>query len=129
MEHHILQLEKKYWAAMESHDYDTVKSLTRFPCIVAGQDGVRSVDEPTFKKMFDAGEGKQMKVLNISNEAIQVMNDTAVIAYLIGIAYAAEGQEASDTCACTSTWVKENDQWVCSMHTESQLKKQREHST
>lgn len=108
---------------MENHDFETVKSLTRFPCITAGKDGVRSVDAASFKKMFESGEGRQMKVLNISNDEIQVINDTAIIAYLISLEFNVDGRKSSFDCACTSTWVKENNNWVCAMHTESDLKK------
>ncbi|MDR6782009.1 ketosteroid isomerase-like protein [Pedobacter africanus] len=124
MKNQILDLEKKYWKAMETHDFDTVKSLTRFPCIVAGKNGVRSVDEDSFKKMFDSAEGNQLKVLNISETESEIIGeDSAVIAYLIELAYSADGQKSSEKCACTSTWVKEQDSWVCAMHTESELKK------
>lgn len=123
MENQILELEKKYWQAMEAHDFDTVKSLTHFPCIVAGKDGVRSVDEPTFKKMFDSGEGRQIKVLDISGSESQIIGENcAIIAYLIQLEYGPQDQKSSDKCACTSTWVKANGNWTCAMHTESELK-------
>jgi len=121
MENQMLDLEKKYWKAMESRDFDTLKILTHFPCIVAGKDGVRSVDEATFKKMFESGEGRQLKVLNISEAETQTIGDSAIIAYLIELEYTMEGQQSSGKCACTSTWVKNNNNWVCAMHTESDL--------
>ncbi|WP_316811665.1 nuclear transport factor 2 family protein [Pedobacter heparinus] len=124
MENQILELEKKYWKAMETRDFDMVKNLTRFPCIVAGKDGIRSVDEPSFKKMFDSGQGSQLKVLDISEVESEIIGeDSAVIAYLIELNYGADGQKASGKCACTSTWVKENENWICAMHTESDLRK------
>jgi len=83
MENQILELEKKNGSAMESHDFNTVKSLTHFPCITANKNGVRSVDETTFKKMFDSTKEHQTKVLNITGEEIQIMNDNAIIAYPI----------------------------------------------
>ena len=119
MNSEILGLEKKYWDGMSQHDYETVKSLTKFPCIVAGKNGVMSVDEPAFKKMFDQGAGKTMKVNSISEEQVQAGQDHAVIAYLIESDY--DGNVMK--CACTSTWVKENGQWLCLMHTESDLEK------
>ncbi len=122
MEDDILQLEKKYWAAMESRDYETVKSLTRFPCIIAGEHGVQSVGEAEFKNMFDSGEGRALKVLAISNVVTQVLNDTALMAYHIQLSYAVDGQESSGNCACASTWLRENGRWVCSLHTESKMK-------
>jgi len=124
MENQILELEKKYWKAMETRDFDTVKSLTRFPCIVAGKDGIRSVNESSFKEMFDSGQGSQLKVLDISKAETQIIGeDSAVIAYLIELSYGADDQKSSGKCACTSTWVKENKNWVCAMHTESDLRK------
>jgi hypothetical protein len=121
MEDQILELEKKYWSAMEAHDYQAVKNLTRFPCIVAGKDGVRSVDEAAFKKMFDSGAGVQWKALDISGQQVQNLNDhTAIIAYQLTV------QKDEDTpmpCVCSSTWVKENENWVCAMHTECALER------
>ena len=123
METEILELEKKYWQAMEDHDFETVKKLTRFPCIVAGKNGVQSVDETSFKNMFESGANAKIKVLNISNvESQAVSKRSAVIAYLIelGTAYDVQGGP-SMKCACTSTWTKEDDEWVCALHTESEL--------
>ncbi|GAB3422582.1 nuclear transport factor 2 family protein [Niabella aquatica] len=121
METNILDLEKKYWQAMESRDFETVKSLTRFPCITAGRDGVKNVDADTFKKMFDAGKSRQMKVLDISKEEIQVINDAAIIAYHIQLEFNVDGQPSFFECVCTSTWVNANNDWLCAMHTESDL--------
>lgn len=123
MEKEILELEKKYWSAMESHDYETVNSLTRFPCIIAGESGVQSVDEASFKKMFDSGEGSKIKVVGISHAIIQVIENTALIAYQIEFAHPADGKPSSSTCACSSTWLKENGRWLCCLHTEAEIKK------
>lgn len=119
METQIIELEKKYWQGMENKDYETVKNLTRFPCIVAGKTGVRSVDEPTFKKMFESGAGAKYKVMGITGvESQTIADNTAIIAYLIEI-----GTGANDPmkCACTSTWIRENDTWLCALHTEAEL--------
>ena len=120
MKTNILELEKKYWQGMEDKDYETVRSLTRFPCIVAGKNGVQSVDEASFKAMFEKGLGAKYEVVNFEGEEIQSIGDNcAVIAYRIDIARDNESEPLH--CACTSTWAKENDGWVCVMHTESEL--------
>lgn len=120
METQIVELEKKYWHGMESHDYATVKNLTHFPCIIAGKNGVQSVDETTFKKMFDSGEGKKLRILNFSDIETQPISENgAVIAYTIELESGAD--KPSMKCACTSTWLKENDNWICALHTESEL--------
>ena len=77
METEILALEKRYWQAMEHHDFETVKKLTRFPCIVAGKNGVQSVDETSFKNMFESGANAKIKVLNISNVESQAVSKKA----------------------------------------------------
>ena len=122
METQIIELEKKYWQGMENHDYETVKKLTRFPCIIAGKNGVHSVDEANFKKMFDSGDGDKIKVLNFSDVQTQlVAENTAVIAYLIELGILGDVQNAPAKCASTSTWIKENNNWTCLLHTEAEL--------
>ena len=119
-----LEFEKQYWKALEQHDIDTVKNLTRFPCIVTGKTGVRKVDETEFHKNFESSKNMQMKVLDISDIKSQAINETtAVIAYIVQLEYVVDGQASAFRCACASTWVKENDQWLCAMHTESDLEK------
>jgi len=124
MERQIIELEKKYWQGMENHDYETVKNLTRFPCIVAGKTGIRSVDEANFKKMFESGDGDKIKVLNFSDVETQLIGENgAVIAYQIELGIVDDKQKPMK-CACTSTWVKENNNWVCVLHTETELSQQ-----
>ncbi|MCD2422102.1 nuclear transport factor 2 family protein [Niabella pedocola] len=125
MEKQLLELEKKYWKAMEDHDFKTVENLTRFPCIVAGRTGVRTMHAAEFQQMFESGAGRQLKVLDISGAQSQVINeDTAIIAYRIGFEYITGENRSSFRCVCASTWVKENDNWVCALHTETDLNEQ-----
>ena len=125
MDTQIVDLEKKYWQGMENHDYETVKSLTRFPCLVASKNGVRNVDEASFKKMFESGDGDKIKVLNFSDIETQSIGENgAVIAYLIELEMVNGIQKGPMKCACTSTWIKENGKWVCALHTESELSEQ-----
>lgn len=125
METQIIELEKKYWQGMENHEYETVKKLTRFPCIIAGKSGVQSVDEANFKRMFESGDGDKIKALDFSDIKTQLLaENTAVIAYTIELEIVHDKQKASLKCACTSTWIKENNNWVCVLHTETELSQQ-----
>lgn len=104
METQIIELEKKYWHGMENHDYETVKNLTGFPCIIAGKNGVQTVNEAKFKKMFESGDGDKIQVLNFSDiEAQLVAENTAIIAYVIALGIADNKQKAPMKCVCTST--------------------------
>lgn len=116
MKDNIIDLEKKYWDAMANKDFETVKSLTKFPCIVAGRNGVMSVDASAYEKMFNSNN-RSMEVKSISDEQVQTGEDHAMLAYLIELSY----DGVSMKCACTSTWIKENNDWKCAMHTESDL--------
>jgi hypothetical protein len=124
MENQIIELEKKYWEAMQTHNYETVKSLTHFPCIVAGRNGVKSVDEINFKKMFESGKDKKMRVLSFSGFETQKLNENTIITgYEMELEYPADENSTVAKCACSSTWVKENENWVCALHSETELKK------
>lgn len=122
MKNEILELEKKYWAGMAGNDYETVKGLTKFPCIVAGKQGIMSVDEPSYKKMFEQGSGRKMRVVRISDEQIETGNDHALVAYLIELDYNGKSMK----CACTSTWLKDGEKWLCAMHTETDLEQKKD---
>lgn len=123
MEKQIIELEKKYWQGMENHDYEAVKKLTHFPCIIASKNGVQSVDEATFKKMFDSGKGDKIKVVSITNFESQIIGESAVIAYIIELGIIDKENNPPVKCACTSTWIKENNNWLCALHTEAGLSK------
>lgn len=123
METEIFELEKKYWQGMENHEYETVKNLTYFPCLIAGKNGVHEVDEPNFKKMFESGEGDKIKVLNFSDVKSQLFSGAkGIIAYIIE--FLDVKQNKSMKCACTSTLIKENNNWICALHTETELSAQ-----
>lgn len=119
MKNEIIELEKQYWNGMSQHDYETVRGLTKFPCIVAGKNGVMTVDEPSYKKMFEQVKDRKLTVKSISEEQVQTGNDHALIAYLVQVDYNGETMD----CACTSTWVKEGGKWLCAMHSESDLER------
>ncbi|CAM3549574.1 DUF4440 domain-containing protein [Flavobacterium chungbukense] len=120
METDIFELEKKYWQGMENHKYETVKNLTSFPCIIAGKNGVHEVDETNFKKMFESGDGDKIKVLGFSDVKSQLfMGTTGIIAYIIELQDTKQNKTMK--CACTSTWIQENNNWTCALHTEAEL--------
>lgn len=120
MKTQVIELEKEYWQGMESHDYETVRKLTHFPCIIAGKSGVQSVDEASFKRMFESGGENKIKVRSISDIESQIIGeDTAVVAYVIELGKA-DSEEASK-CACTSTWIRTDGKWACALHTETAL--------
>ena len=51
----LLDLEMQFWKSMKDKDVDTALRLTYEPCIVAGAQGVASIDKQTFAKMMATG--------------------------------------------------------------------------
>ena len=123
MEDQILDLETKYWHGMANHDYETVKSLTYFPCTTISKQGVKSIDEPTFKQMFEQGEGMKMSIKGITEAVIEMFSKSfATIGYIVEIETDNNGEKTSSKCACSSAWIQENGVWKCQLHSESDLK-------
>ncbi|MEN2487989.1 DUF4440 domain-containing protein [Flavobacterium sp. B11] len=124
MEGQIIELEKKYWHGVENNNYETVRNLTLFPCIVAGKNGIQSISEADFKNMFDSGQTNKIKVLNIYDVKEKLIaENTAVIGYRLDFEIADQNPKMPIKCVCTSTWIKENNKWGCVMHTETELEK------
>ncbi|MNR48510.1 hypothetical protein D3C85_1677550 [compost metagenome] len=74
--------------------------------------------------MFESADGNKIKVLNISDVETQLLTEnTAITAYQIELEMADDKQK-SLKCVCTSTWIKENNNWVCALHTETELSQQ-----
>lgn len=120
MENELQWAEEQYWSGMVAHNFEQVKGLTQFPCLIAGSNGLRSVDETSFKKMFDSHKGIQMKASDLSNVQSRMLNGhIGVIMYEIELGYDGE----SRLCVCTSTWQKTGDKWKCVMHSETPLQK------
>ncbi|MFZ4263317.1 nuclear transport factor 2 family protein [Sphingobacterium sp. HJSM2_6] len=114
-------LEKSYWDAMETHNLERIMKLTYFPCIIAGKNGVKQINEDTFIDMFQAAESMPMQVLSISQVSSEVIGSTGVIAYLIEAVHHMDGKKILTKAACSSTWVLIADEWKCLLHTDADL--------
>jgi ketosteroid isomerase-like protein len=118
----LFALEKKYWTAMIEHDLQTAVSLTDFPCVVAGPQGARSVDRDEFEQMFNSHEHSIRDVDFQGEPEVRMVNPgTAVIAYKVRTTISADGHKREMDSVDTSTWIKRDGNWVCAMHTETQL--------
>jgi hypothetical protein len=106
----VIGLEKKYWRAMAEHDLETALELTDFPCLIASAQGVRSVNEEEFKRVFNSHRESIDKPTIGDAKTRMLGPDTAIVAYEVQCS----GKSAVDT----STWVRRDGRWVCAMHTE-----------
>jgi ketosteroid isomerase-like protein len=119
-EQDLIKLEKSYWEAIRDRDVEQAMRLTDDPCIVAGSQGVMTVDRQAFAGMmrstafsineFELGPNLKVRLLT---------DDVAIVAYEVKEKATVEGKPVSLEAADTSVWVRRNDRWVCALHTES----------
>lgn len=118
----LIALEKKYWKTMQDHDLNAALSLTDFPCLVAGPQGARLVDQKQFTEMFEGHRSTEIKVSFEKEPEVRLLNEsTAVIAYQVQSDMTTNGTTQSLVAVDTSTWIKRNGRWACAHHTETPL--------
>lgn len=119
LEKQLEDLERDYWQAIKDQNVQETLRLTDNPCIVAGAQGVASVDHATFEKM---AKESTWKLLDFELDDVKVRfltDDVAIIAYKVREDMLVEGKEVTLNAADSSTWVKRHGRWLCALHTES----------
>jgi hypothetical protein len=116
----ILDLERRYWQAMQEQDVRTAVALTEFPCLIAGASGVRSVDQASYEKMMTGGTWRLHEFeIEEGAEVRQLGEDVAVIVYRVREEMTVEGKPVTIRAADSTVWVRRGDGWKCAVHTES----------
>ena len=119
----ILGLEKQYWASMRDQDLDMALSLTDFPCLVVGHRGAMPVEKEQFVEMFNGNAGmvRDFEIDDSKASVRLIAPDTAIVAYSVKSNFGKGDAAKTINAADTSTWVKRDGKWVCSMHTETEI--------
>jgi hypothetical protein len=120
VENEIVELERQYWQALQDGDAATPTTLSDDPCIVAGAQGIASLDRRAVAQMMKDASWKLERFEIDPDVRVRIIgDDVAVLAYKVHEDVAVDGRllklEASDT----STWVRRDGRWVCAMHTEA----------
>jgi hypothetical protein len=120
IERKLVELERRYWQALKDKDVAAAIELTDEPCIVAGAQGVGSLDHATYRAMmenatwtivdFDIRDDVQVRLLG---------DESAILAYTVHEELKVDGEPVAFDAADTSTWVRRNGRWLCALHTES----------
>jgi ketosteroid isomerase-like protein len=116
----LLALERRFWKAIQEKDVATATSLTEFPCIVAGAQGVGRVGQPAFEKMMrEAAYTLEEFELQPDAECRLLGGDVAVLAYDVRERLTVDGRPVELRASDTSVWVRRDGRWRCALHTES----------
>jgi hypothetical protein len=120
VEQELLGLERQYWQAIKDKDVESAMRLSDESCIVAGAQGVGSLDRNTLAAMMKAAS-YTLNDFEISKDAkVRLLgDDVAIVAYKVREDLTVEGKPVTLEAADSSTWVRRNGRWVCALHTES----------
>ena len=115
----LLKLEKQFWQAMVDKDSEAALKLTNDPCIVAGSQGVSRISKEKFGELMNTGDWTLHKFELRDVEVEQLTDDVAIIGYKVREELTVGGEQVVVEAADASTWVRENGNWVCALHTEA----------
>jgi ketosteroid isomerase-like protein len=120
IEKELFDLERDYWQAVQENDVDAVNALTDYPCLIAGAQGVASVDEKQMSATLSAAT-RALKAFKLSEDmqVRLVSDDVAVVAYKVHRDLSVDGKPVALDAADTSVWVRRNGSWLCAAHTEA----------
>jgi len=116
----ILDLEREYWQAIQNRDIETVLRLTDEPCTVTGAQGVGTCDREKIAAMFRAATYTLHRFELSKDAQVRLLDkDVAVVAYKVHEELTVDGNQVTLDAADSSTWVRRNGRWVCTLHTEA----------
>jgi len=120
VEKELLDLEKRYWRAIQDGDLATATQLTDFPCIVTGAQGLGRVDEQSFAAMMKNPTYKIHRVDLSGDAQVRLLkDDVAVVAYKVHEELTVEGKPVKLDATDSSTWIRRDGQWRCALHSEA----------
>jgi hypothetical protein len=120
VENELVDLERRYWQALKDGDDAAALALTDDPCLVAGAQGVASLDRQTMASMLKQGAWKLESFKIEPDVKVKMIgDDVAVLAYTVHEELTVDGQPVKLQAADASTWVRRDGRWVCALHTEA----------
>ena len=120
VEKELLDLERRYWRAIQEKDVAAAARLTDFPCLITGAQGLGKIDEQTFAQVMKNPPYTIHRVELSDDAQVRLLqDDIAVVAYKVHEELTVDGKPVSVDAADASTWVRRNGQWRCALHTES----------
>ena len=119
VEKELIDLEQRYWQAIQDKDVDAALRLTDDPCIVAGAQGVAQINREAFAAMMK-GASWTLDRFELRDPHVRPLrDDVAIVAYTVREDLTVEGKPVTLQAADSSTWVRRDGRWVCALHTEA----------
>ena|SRR5436190_24119956 len=120
IESELLALERQYWQALQDRDYQKAATLSDDPCIVAGAQGVASMDRAMIAAMTQNADWNLRQFeIDPDVKVRRLGDDVAVLAYKVHEKLTVDGKPVEFDAADASTWIRRDGKWLCALHTES----------
>jgi len=117
----IVKLEKTFWQSMVDKDADKAMTMIADECLITGPMGTMRSDPEDYKRMTETGEWELDEFEFSDVQVIFPVEDTAIIAYKVHQTGTMKDKPMDLTCADSTTWVRDGDEWKCALHTETIL--------
>jgi hypothetical protein len=119
---HLRNLEDRYWQSLLERDVDTMVALTHEPCLVAGAQGVATLDRAAMRRMMTEQSTWELLAYELKDLHVHLVDGhTGLVGYIVWEKLAVEGKELELEAAETSVWVQRDGHWTCALHSESLL--------
>lgn len=117
----IEQLERRFWQTMVDKDAQTAAGLIAEQGLITGPMGAMTIDPDKYEKMTEEGQWTLTSFDMSDVLVVRPADDVAVIAYKVHQKGEMKGQPMDLRCADSSTWVRQDGDWKCAVHTETVL--------
>ena len=117
----IVKLEKTFWQSMVDKDADKAMKMIADECLITGPMGTMRSDPQDYKRMTEQGSWELDKFEFSDVQVIFPVEDTAIIAYKVHQTGTMKDRPMDLNCADSTTWVRDNGEWKCALHTETVL--------
>lgn len=117
----IERLEKDFWQSMVDKDAGKAMAMIAEESLIVGPEGTMKIGPAQYRKMAEEGQWTLESFEFSDVNVIFPTDDTAVIAYKVHEKGTMKGERMDLNCADSSTWVREDKEWKCALHTETIL--------
>ena len=120
-ERELIDVERRFWNAMQEKDAATAGNLTDDQCVVVGAQGVSSIDAQTMAKLTSEGQW-ELKQYAFDEQKRQIRfltDDIAIVAYPVKERVVVDGEMLPIEANDSSVWIRRDGEWRCALHTES----------
>jgi len=120
-EQELMDVERRFWNAMQENYATTAGKLTDDQCVIVGAQGVSAIDAKSMAKMTSEGQW-ELQQYSFDEKARQIRfltDDIAIVAYRVKERVVVDGETLPIEANDSSVWVRRDGEWRCALHTES----------